>query len=62
VRSDGTEKPAADVIRKFSRRRNADTQPTSIPGILDVGADEYYKSPQAHFDRLYAAWLSGIQS
>lgn len=65
VRPDGSEKPAADVFRKFRERRDAgtlDQLPTAIPPILDVTADEYYAAPQQHFDRLYASWLSGIDS
>lgn len=65
VRSDGTEKPAADVFRKFRQRRDAgnlDTTARVTPRILDIGSDEYYKAPQDHFDRLYASWLSGIES
>ena len=65
VRADGSEKPAADVFRKFSQRRDAavfDQSAIAIPQVLDVSADEYYSAPQAHFDRLYAGWLSGIPS
>jgi hypothetical protein len=65
VRADGSEKPAAAVFRKFRQRRDAgmvDETAGIAPRILDVGSDEYYRAPQAHFDRLYARWLSGIQS
>lgn len=65
VRSDGTEKPAAAVFRKFRQRRDrgvVDQSEVVIPQVLDITADEYYTAPQAHFDRLYASWLSGIQS
>ena len=65
VRSDGSEKPAADVFRKFRKRRDTgllNQSAAAIPNVLDVRPDEYYSSPQAHFDRLYGAWLSGIQS
>lgn len=60
VRSDGSEKPAADVFRKFRERRDAGMidQLTAIPAVLDISPDEYYSAPQAHFDRLYANWLS----
>jgi hypothetical protein len=63
VRADGSEKPVTDVFRKFRQRRDAgmlDQSVTAIPQVLDVTPDEYYTSPQAHFDRLYADWLSGI--
>jgi len=39
-----------------------DQSAISIPQILDVTADEYYTAPQAHFDRLYSSWISGLQS
>ena len=65
VRSDGREKPAAGVFRQFRQRRDAgklQQSPNAIPRVLDVSPDEYYKAPQAHFDRLYSTWLSGIPS
>jgi len=65
VRADRSEKPIADVFRKFRQRRDngsIDQSSVTTPSILDVSPDEYYKAPQAHFDRLYARWLSGIQS
>ena len=64
VRSDGTEKPAADVFRKFRRARDAgelesgDRHARKLPPVLDVTADEYYRDPARHFARLYARWLS----
>ncbi len=59
VRADGTEKPAADVFRKLRRRRDAGTLARGkIPAILDVSADEYYRAPTDHFNRLYAAWTA----
>jgi len=65
VRADGSEKPVADVFRKFRQRRDngavAETA-ASVPRILDVTADEYYSAPQAHFDRLYGTWLSGVDT
>ncbi|HUQ48661.1 MAG TPA: hypothetical protein VM053_10515 [Gemmatimonadaceae bacterium] len=63
VRPDGSEKPVADVFRKFRKRRDAgELNRSSIPKILDVSADEYYTAPQANFDRLYLKWLDGVQS
>ena len=65
VRSDGSEKPAADVFRKFRQRRDAgmlDHSAVAVPRVLDVTPDEYYTAPQAHFDRLYASWVSGLPS
>jgi endo-1,4-beta-mannosidase len=64
VRSDGTEKPAAEVFRRFRKRRDGEKMETGkarareIPKVLDVTADEYYGDPTAHFARLYARWLS----
>ena len=61
VRADGSEKPAADVFRKFRQRRDAgllDLTAAPIPSVLDITPDEYYAAPQAHFDRLYTSWLS----
>ena len=31
-----------------------------VPPVLDVSADEYYRAPGMHFDRLYAKWLSMV--
>jgi hypothetical protein len=65
VRPDGSEKPVADVFRNFRKRRDAGSltlKAAVTPGILDVSADEYYTAPQAHFDRLYAKWTSGLAS
>ncbi len=59
VRADGREKPAVDVFRAFKARRDAGTLPTSpVPSLLDVSADEYYRTPASHFARLYASWLT----
>lgn len=59
VRADGSEKPAAGVFREFRRRRTAgELVRGDIPRVLDVSADEYYRSPATHFDRLYASWLA----
>ena len=59
VRADGTEKPAADVFRKLRKRRDAGQITRGpIPKILDVSADEYYRSPTDHFNRLYAVWTA----
>jgi len=59
VRSDGSEKPAADVFRQFRKRRDGGhLNQGPIPRVLDVSADEYYRAPRSHFDRLYAYWLA----
>lgn len=58
VRPDGSEKPVAEVFRAFRKRRDigAVVRPP-VPVVLDVDADEYYRAPAAHFERLYARWL-----
>ncbi len=59
VRADGSEKPAADVFRKFRQRRDAGTLGQStVPKVLDVSADEYYRAPGKHFARLYEKWIA----
>lgn len=65
VRADGTEKPAADVFRQFRKRRDDAASGSAgvsvrpqIPPVLDVEPDEYYRSPGAHFTRLYSSWLA----
>ena len=58
VRADGSEKPAADVFRRFQRTRDARVAPSGHkPLALDVSADEYYRAPGAHFNRLYQGWV-----
>jgi endo-1,4-beta-mannosidase len=59
VRADGSEKPAAEVFRKFRQRRDAGTLGQSkVPKVLDVSADEYYRAPGKHFARLYEKWVT----
>jgi endo-1,4-beta-mannosidase len=59
VRADGTEKPAAEVFRKFRQRRDAGTLVQSpVPKVLDISADEYYRAPGKHFARLYEKWVA----
>jgi hypothetical protein len=59
VRADGSEKPAADVFRKFRQRRDDGTLVQApIARVLDVSADEYYLEPAKHFGRLYSKWLA----
>jgi endo-1,4-beta-mannosidase len=58
VRTDGSEKPAADVFRRFSERRIEGTLVQgAVPRVLDVSADEYYRQPATHFGRLYSKWI-----
>jgi endo-1,4-beta-mannosidase len=59
VRADGSEKPAAQVFRALRQRRDAgELERGAVPRVVDVSADEYYRSPAAHFERLYGAWLA----
>jgi len=59
VRADGSEKPAADVFRKFRARRDAGALvQAAVPRVLDVKPDEYYSAPAKHFGRLYAKWIA----
>ncbi|HEX7594740.1 MAG TPA: hypothetical protein VF387_00220 [Gemmatimonadaceae bacterium] len=63
VRADGSEKPAADVFRRFGKRRDEGALvQTPVPRVLDVSADEYYGAPAKHFGRLYAKWVAGSAS
>jgi hypothetical protein len=59
VRADGSEKPAAGIFRELRRRRDARALARGpVPQLLDVSADEYYRTPGTHFDRLYSQWLA----
>lgn len=59
VRADASEKPAADVFRKFRRRCDEGTQvQATVARVLDISADEYYRAPAKHFGRLYSKWVA----
>lgn len=59
VRTDGSEKPAADVFRRFSERRlEGPFVQGEVPRVLDLSADEYYSDPARHFGRLYSTWVA----
>ena len=65
VRADGSEKPAAAVFANFRKRLDAGAfarpeSVTSVPHVLDITPDEYYRSPAENFQRLYKAWVAGI--
>jgi hypothetical protein len=58
VRADGSEKPAAQVVRAFAKRIALGRLPVApVPKLLDVSADAYYAAPKDHFRRLYESWL-----
>ena len=61
VRPDGSLKPHAEVIRKF-----AATKPTiqiaKRTVHLDISADEFYRSPAQHTERLYQDYLARYES
>ena len=58
VRADGSEKPAAEVVRAFAARLERHEVPFGVaPKLLDVTADAYYTAPERHFRRLYDRWL-----
>jgi endo-1,4-beta-mannosidase len=61
TRPDGSEKPAAENLRRFATRlaRN-EVQFGAMPRLLDVTADAYYEAPDQHFRRLYAHWLETL--
>ncbi len=56
VRPDGTLKPHAEVLKRFSQRLPHVQAPTH-PLTLDVTPDEYYNAPHATMKRLYNAWI-----
>ena len=59
VRADGSEKPAADVFRRFRKRRDEGALVQApVPRVLDMTADEYYRDPGNHFGRLYTKWVA----
>jgi endo-1,4-beta-mannosidase len=59
IRADGSEKPAAQVVRTFaSGLERGQVRIGVTPSVLDVTADEYYAAPARHFRRLYDRWLT----
>lgn len=60
VRADGSEKPAVAVFRALRARRDAGTlEPVQpVAPLLDLSADDYYRDPTRHFQRLYTRWLT----
>ena len=61
VRADGSEKPAADIVRRFAARLKRNDVPIGqAPKLLDVTVDDYYAEPARHFRRLYARWIANF--
>lgn len=59
VRADGGEKPAATIFRELRQRIDSgDFVRGAVPHVLDVSADDYYRAPAAHFERLYGRWVA----
>jgi len=59
VRADGSEKPAAEVVRAFAARlERREVHFGLAPKVLDVTVDAYYAAPERHFRRLYDRWLA----
>lgn len=59
VRADGSEKPAAEVVRRFAKHLAHGQVAFGVaPKVLDVTVDAYYAEPARHFRRLYARWLA----
>jgi hypothetical protein len=60
VRADGSEKPAAGIVRAFATRlARGEVYLGAARKVLDVTADAYYAAPDHHFGRLYERWLAG---
>lgn len=61
VRADGTEKPAAEVVRAFAARLSRKEVPFGLaPRVLDLPVDDYYAEPERHFRRLYDRWIAQV--
>jgi endo-1,4-beta-mannosidase len=56
IRPDGSLKPHAKVLRDFAATRPT-VQPARRTFDLDVTPDEFYQSPEAHYQRLYEHWV-----
>jgi endo-1,4-beta-mannosidase len=59
VRPDGTLKPHAEVIKRFSETKPM-VQPAKHKVELDVTPDEYYVNPLNHIVRLYEKYLAQL--
>jgi len=56
LRPDGTLKPHARVLRDFAASKPT-VRTARRKMELDVSADEFYRSPEAHYRRLYEKWV-----
>lgn len=61
-RSDGTEKPAVDVVRRFGAQGAARTAgPSFVDSTwMDVDVEEYYRTPQLHLPRLFGRYCHAL--
>jgi endo-1,4-beta-mannosidase len=58
IRADGSEKPGAEVFRRFaSELAREKVTLGKVPQTLDVTPDVYYAAPHEQFKRLYERWL-----
>ncbi|CAN5431199.1 hypothetical protein BH09MYX1_BH09MYX1_20080 [soil metagenome] len=59
VRADGSEKPAAEIIRAFAAAlTQGSVRFGAAPKLLDVSVDAYYADANTHFRRLYREWVA----
>jgi hypothetical protein len=56
IRGDGSEKPAAQVFRRFRERKSS----SLIASVAAGGAEPYYSDPARHFRDLYASWTHSL--
>jgi endo-1,4-beta-mannosidase len=59
VRPDGTLKPHAEVVRRFSATRPT-VQPAPDLAALRINPDTFYAAPEQHLRRLYPAFLEAM--
>jgi endo-1,4-beta-mannosidase len=62
-RHDGTEKPAARVVREFAGRREVVSGPPHHPqaGFIDVAQADYYLAPREHLGRLFRRYCANLE-
>lgn len=57
VRSDGSPKPHADVLKRFAQSRPEVTLSPTSTVRLDISPDDYYQNPQTNCEALYRQYL-----